>query len=350
LIPRDAPKPGAAGANTKTVNVALQGGGAHGAFTWGVLDHLLADGRLTFDGLSGTSAGAMNAALVVQGLVEGGRDAARGKLADFWSRIADAFASSALRPNPVERFLYGYDLTFTAGYLAFDAVTRTLAPMQFNPFDLNPLRDIIEDLVDPGTLHGCTQHRLFISATNVRTGRNRVFTEREVTIDALLASACLPHLYRAVEIEGEAYWDGGYMGNPALWPMVYHCTAPDIVVVEINPIHRPDVPATAPEIINRINEISFNTALMSEMRAIAFVQKLLDQGAVDPARYKRLNIHSINAEDAMARFNVSTKFNGDIGFLSELRELGREAARAWLTSSFDRIGNESSVDVRARYL
>ncbi len=337
-------------AGARLVNLALQGGGAHGAFTWGVLDHLLEDGRLAFDGLSGTSAGAMNAALVVQGLVEGGRDAARARLATFWGRIADAFACSPLRPNPIERFLYGHDLTFTAGYLALDAVTRTLAPAQFNPLGLNPLRDILEALIDPGVLHGCTQHRLFISATNVRTGRNRVFTEKEVTIDALLASACLPHFYRAVEIDGEAYWDGGYMGNPALWPMFYHCTAPDIVVVEINPIHRPDVPDTAPEIINRVNEISFNTALMSEMRAIAFVQKLLAQNAVDPARYKRINIHSINAEAAMARFNVSTKFNGDIGFLDELRELGREAARAWLATSFDKVGRESSVDLRTRYL
>jgi NTE family protein len=337
-------------AGTRLVNLALQGGGAHGAFTWGVLDQLLADGRLEFDGLSGTSAGAMNAALVVQGLIEGGREAARAKLAAFWGRIADAFACWPFRPSPIERFLYGHDLTFTAGYLALDAVTRTLAPAQFNPFGVNPLRDILETLIDPEVLHGCTQYRLFISATNVRTGRNRVFTEREVTIDALLASACLPHLYRAVEIEGEAYWDGGYMGNPALWPMFYHCTAPDIVVVEINPIHRPDVPDTAPEIINRINEISFNTALMSEMRAIAFVQKLLDQGAVDPARYKRLLIHCINAEEAMARFNVSTKFNGDIAFLGELRELGREAARAWLATSFEKIGVESSVDIRARYL
>lgn len=337
-------------AGTKLVNLALQGGGAHGAFTWGVLDRLLEDGRLAFDGLSGTSAGAMNAALVVQGLIEGGPEAARAKLAAFWGRIAQAFACSPLRPNPIERFLYGHDLTFTAGYLALDAVTRTLAPAQFNPFGLNPLRDILEALIDPDVLHACTQYRLFISATNVRTGRNRVFTEREVTIDALLASACLPHVYRAVEIDGEAYWDGGYMGNPALWPMFYHCTAADIVVVEINPIHRPDVPDTAPEIINRVNEISFNTALMSEMRAIAFVQKLLDQNAVDPARYKRVLIHSVNAEAAMARFNVSTKFNGDIGFLGELRELGREAARGWLASSFAKVGRESSVDLRTRYL
>jgi NTE family protein len=337
-------------ADSRIVNLALQGGGAHGAFTWGVLDRLLEDGRIAFDGLSGTSAGAMNAALVVQGLVEGGAEAARAKLAAFWDRIAEAFRCSALNPNPIERFLYGHDLTFTAGYLALDTLTRTLAPVQFNPLDLNPLREILEELIDPDTLHGCTQHRLFISATNVRTARNRVFTEREVTIDALLASACLPHLYRAVEIEGEAYWDGGYMGNPALWPMFYRCTAPDIVVVEINPIHRPAVPDTAPEIINRINEISFNASLMAEMRAIDFVQRLLDRGAVDPARYKRLFLHSINAEALMARFNVSTKFNGDARFLAELRDLGREAAGAWLASSFERIGRDSSVDLRARYL
>ncbi|WP_337876991.1 patatin-like phospholipase family protein [Elioraea sp.] len=332
------------------VNLALQGGGAHGAFTWGVLDFLLEDGRLGFDGLSGTSAGAMNAALTVQGLVEGGAAAARAKLATFWGRIAEAFERSPLRPNPIERFLFGHDLTFTAGYLALDALTRTLAPAQFNPLDLNPLRDILEDLIDLEALHGCTQYRLFVSATNVRTGRNRVFTEKEVTIPALLASACLPHLYRAVEIDGEAYWDGGYMGNPALWPMFYRCTAPDLVVVEINPIHRPEVPDTAPEIINRVNEISFNTALMAEMRAIAFVQRLLDQGAVDPARYKRLFVHSIHAEEAMARFNVSTKFNGDAAFLAELKALGRAAARAWLATAFDKIGRASSVDLRARYL
>lgn len=349
MHPAEAGGPAAA-TRLKTVNLALQGGGAHGAFTWGVLDRLLEDGRLLFDGISGTSAGAVNAAVLAQGWLEGGPEAARRKLEGFWRRIAESQLFSPLRATPFERALYGYDLTFNMGYQVFETLTRMFSPYQLNPLDINPLREVLEETIDEAALRTRAVHKLFICATNVHTGRARVFRHDELSTDVLLASACLPFLFRAVAIDGEHYWDGGYVGNPALWPMFGTCGAGDIVVVELNPIRRPEVPITAPDILNRLNEITFNSSLMAEMRAIEFVQRLLAEDRVEAGRYRRLRIHAIEDEGRMRGYNVSSKFNADWGFLRELFAHGRDTAGTWLARHFDKVGVESSIDVRARYL
>jgi NTE family protein len=286
----------------------------------------------------------------VEGGPEGGRDAAREKLRGFWRRVSDRQLLSPLNATPFERAIYGYDLTWSMGYQFFDQLTRLFSPYQFNPLDLNPLRDVLEETVNPARLRAAKGPKLFISATNVQTGRARVFRHDEISLDVLMASACLPFLFRAVRIEGEDFWDGGYLGNPALWPMFQACSSSDIVLVAINPIARPALPITAPDILNRLNEITFNAALVAELRAIDFVQRLLDEGRVEDHRYKRLYMHLIEDEPRMQTHNVSSKFNADWGFLQELFGQGRAAADTWLAASFDSVGKAASVDLRARYL
>jgi NTE family protein len=336
----------------RRVNLALQGGGTHGAFTWGVLERLLEDDRLDIDGVSGTSAGGINAAILVQGLAEGGREGAIRALSRLWRDVAVQLAASPLQNTPLEKVVWGYDLTYSVAYQAFDFLTRAFSPYQFNPFPIeyNPLRRVIADQLDTAILRRDPKAvKLFISATNVRTGKPRVFTRMEVDADVLMASACLPNIFRAVEIDGEAYWDGGYLGNPALWPLYHEGGAPDILIVQINAILRPELPTSPADIMNRLNEISFNASLMSEMRAIDFVQRLLEAGRLEQPRYRRIFLHCIDDEDRMRRFKLSTKLNGDWEFLQELRRYGREAADRFLLEHFDSIGRESTLDIK-RYL
>jgi len=337
----------------RRISLALQGGGTHGAFTWGVLERLLEDDRLEIDGLSGTSAGAINAAMVVEGLLEGGPEAAIAALDRFWRSIAAKLAISPLQATPFEKLIWGHDLTWSFAWRTFETLSRVLSPYQINPFPFgyNPLREALEESIDFERLRmEAKAPRIFVSATSVRTGKPRVFTRRELTVEVLLASACLPQLFKAVEVDGEPYWDGGYLGNPALWPLYDQGGPPDIVLVQLNPQFREEVPTTAFDIANRLNEITFNGSLMAEMRAIDFVQRLLDAGRLEQPRYRRLFIHVIEDEERMRRFKLSTKFNGDWDFLSTLRRYGREAADAWLREHFDKLGRESSVDIRARFL
>ncbi|HYF06738.1 MAG TPA: patatin-like phospholipase family protein [Acetobacteraceae bacterium] len=337
----------------RKVSLALQGGGTHGAFTWGALERLLEDDRIEIDGVSGTSAGAINAAMLVQGLMQGGNPAAIETLHRFWHDIGARLSASPLRALPWERAIWGHDLTYSIAWQTFDTLTRMLSPYQLNPFPLeyNPLRRALEEAVDLDLLHaeGRTP-RLFISATSVRTGKPRVFSRREVTVDVLLASACLPQIFKAVEIEGEPFWDGGYLGNPALWPLYEQGGPPDIVIIQLNPIVREEMPTTPSDIMNRLNEITFNGSLMAEMRAIDFVQRLLDAGRLEQPRYRRLFLHVIEDEERMRGFKLSTKLNGDWGFLSTLRQYGREAADRWIAEHFGKLGRESSLDIRARYM
>jgi NTE family protein len=331
----------------KTVNLALQGGGAHGAFTWGVLDRLLEDERLLLDGISATSAGAMNGAALIYGMADGGREGARELLRHFWQRISESARYTIFQPTPFDRLFGKHDLDHSPAYQAFDFMTRLLSPYQLNPTDANPLRDLLAELIDFERLQHVTTIKLYVSATNARTGKIRVFQPEEICADVLLASSCLPWLFRAVEIEGEAYWDGGYMGNPAMFPLLYGCQASDIVLVEINPIRIDDVPTTARAIMDRINDISFNATMMREMRTIAFVTQLLDQHRlIGKTRYRRIDFHMIEAEQQMGRFGVSSKFNLDWGFLTELFNLGRRTADNWLERNYDRLGRESTVDMQ----
>ena len=336
----------------KRINLALQGGGTHGAFTWGVLERLLEDERLAIDGVSGASAGAINAAVLVQGLADGGREGAIRALDRMWRDVAARLAVSPLRNTPFEKALWGFDLTYSVAYQTFETLTRVFSPYQFNPFpmEFNPLRQVLDDNLDWRRLRTDPKAvRLFISATNVRTGKPRVFTRAEISTDVVLASACLPNVFRAVEIDGEAFWDGGYVGNPALWPLYYERGAPDIVLVQINAIMRAELPTSATDIMNRLNEINFNASLMAEMRAIDFVQRLLDAGRLEQPRYRRIFLHVIEDEERMREFKLSTKLNGDWEFLQILRRYGREAADRFLAQHFDTLGKESTLDIQ-RYL
>ena len=340
----------ATSADVKTVNLALQGGGAHGAFAWGVLDRLLEDERISFEGISACSAGAMNAVVLAYGLTEGGREGAKTALANFWRRVSHSAMFSPLQPTLFDRMAHNHSLENSPAFLAFDLMTRMLSPYEFNPFNNNPLREVIEASVDFDRLRKGCAAKLFLSATNVCSGKVKVFENPEITVDAVLASACLPFMFQAVEIDGEHYWDGGYMGNPAIYPLIYNCGSSDVVVVHINPINRCEVPRSARDILNRINEISFNSSLMREMRAIAFVTQLIDDGQIKDKSLKRMLIHAIDAEEFMRELGVSSKLNPDWEFLTHLRDVGRESAGRWLTESFDKVNFESSVDIRKKYL
>jgi NTE family protein len=332
------------------VDLALQGGGSHGAFTWGVLDRLLEEEGIAFEGISATSAGSMNATVLAYGMTIGGREGAKTALRDFWRRVSHAALFSPLQPSLVDRLTHNHGLDNSPAHLVFDILSRVLSPYQLNPLNYNPLRNVLEAVVDFERLNRGSAIKLFLSATNVRSGKVRIFTCREVTSDAVLASACLPFMSQAVEIEGEAYWDGGYMGNPAIFPLIYHCESPDVVVVHINPMNRPEVPTSARDIMNRINEISFNSSLMREMRAIAFVSKLIEEGKLCDAEMRPMRIHAIEAEEVMQSLGVASKLNADWEFLLHLHEIGRERASAWLAGDFGRVGVGSSVDVHERYL
>jgi NTE family protein len=321
----------------KTINLALQGGGAHGAFAWGVLDRMLEDGRIEIEGISATSAGAMNAVMLAHGYEHGGPQGARAALANFWARVAHT--ASAF---PLEAFAPRFD--FSPMFPAFDVFLRLFSPYQFNPVNFNPLRAILEQCVDFARLRNTSRMKLFLSATNVRTGKVRVFRNAEITADAVLASACLPTVFQAVEIDGEAYWDGGYMGNPAIFPLIYDCQSRDVVVVHLNPVTRPDVPRTATEIINRSNEIAFNSSLLREMRAIEFITRLIDEGKITDGSVKRMLIHSVDAEGFMPSLGVNSKLNAGWEFLTHLKSLGQEKTADWIDANFEHLTVRSTAD------
>ena len=343
-----------ADAHRKPINLALQGGGAHGAFSWGAIDKLLEDGRLEIKAVSATSAGSMNAVVMAYGASIGGVTGARAKLEEFWrevSRLGHLY--SPVRTLPWEKWFEGVGIhsDVNPSFLAFDALTHMFSPYQLNPMNINPLRELLEKVVDFARLRECTvSPRLFLSATNVRTGKIKVFENKELSVDAVLASACLPYIFQAVEIEGENYWDGGYMGNPAIFPLIYHGASKDVVIVHINPIERAKLPTTAPEIFDRINEISFNSSLMREMRAIAFVSRMLGEERLDARRYKNMRMHAIRDDAEMASLGIASKLNPDWEFLCHLKAVGRRVAGGWLEHSFDKVGVESSVDLAATYL
>jgi NTE family protein len=337
--------------HTAAIDLALQGGGSHGAFTWGVLDRLLEDDTLVIDGVSGTSAGALNAAVLATGWAEGGRAGARTALRAFWMDVSaqpSAFGGGGFAAPPMAG-LAAFNLDLNPFYVWAQQFRRLLSPCQFNPLNTNPLRDLIERHVRPRVLNTGPLH-LFITATSVRTGQPRVFNRHDLSCEALLASACLPQLFRAVEIEGEPYWDGGYSGNPALWPLIYNTGALDLVLVQINPLERPGTPDTPAEIADRVNEITFNAGLVGELRAIAFVQKLVKTGAVKAGAYKNLRLHRVADEAGMAPLHASSKLNTDRAFLEALHALGHAAAERWLLEHRAAIGVRSTLDVHRSFL
>ena len=338
--------PGRRNSDHKGVNIALQGGGAHGAFTWGVLDRFFEDDRLWIDAISGTSAGAMNAVVAAAGMHENGAVGARDKLTEFWHEV-----SRASRISPIQRSWWAkatgdWSLESSPGFQWMNFVQRVASPYDMNPFQYNPLRTVLDRVVDFDRVRRCTDMGVFVSATNVETGRVKVFDRSELTLDSAMASACLPYMFHAVEIDGVPYWDGGYMGNPPLFPFFHGSPSNDILIVQINPIERPGTPRRAADIQNRINEITFNSALMHELRSIDFVRRLLDAGQLDETKYRRMNVHVIDLCPQIAKLDASSKLNAEWDFLLYLYETGRQIADSWMDSHFDAIGSHSSAEMR----
>ena len=327
---------------TRRIAVALQGGGSHGAFTWGVLDRLLQEPDFEIVGISGTSAGAMNAGILADGLRRGGAREARKTLERYWEDVGrmPGFASMAPPKFGAKR---KWHLDDNPVFLWNDVLVRLWSPYQTNPLNYNPLRPLLKRIDFDGLRNDPDAARVFICATNVRTGLRRVFENEELSTEVLLASAALPQVYQAVEIGGEHYWDGGYTGNPALAPLYLRTTATDIIVVGINPIVRAEVPRTARAIIDRVDEIGFNAAFMSEVAAIAFVEDLMKSRPAD-AKFRRLYVHGIG-DDALGSFGASSKMNNHPDFLRHLHALGNRAAERWLTENRNAVGSRSTVDL-----
>lgn len=334
----------------KTINLALQGGGSHGAYTWGALDRLLEEDKLVIEGISGASAGAMNAIALASGFTKNGRDGARAELSRMWEHISRENLFSPVRRTPFDMLIKNWSLKYSPSYMTLDLISRLSSPYQANPLGVNPLRIMLLQMMDFAAVRACEEIKLFISATSVRTGKSRVFRRPEINADVLAASSCLPTLYQAVEIDGEAYWDGGYMGNPVIWPLIYECQSHDVALIQINPLTRDEIPMTAPDINNRVNEIAFNASLVSEMRAIDFVARLVDEGALDPKTYRKMHMHRIHSEAKMDKLDASSKMNAEWGFIDYLRKTGYNAADNWLRAHWAKIGHESSVDIRHSYL
>jgi NTE family protein len=328
-----------------SVDLALQGGGAHGAFTWGVLDRLLQEDWLKIEGISGTSAGAMNAAALIAGHAEGGAPAARVKLETFWRAVSDASRLSPLQRNPIDVMLGRWTLDTSPFFIATDMMSRIVSPYDLNPGGANPLRDILAKAIDFKKIADAPI-RIFVTATNVSTGRGRVFRNADLSPDALLASACLPTMFQAVEIDGDIYWDGGYSGNPTITPLVRECESRDTILVQINPIVRKERPRTATEIANRLNEVSFNAVLLKELRMIALLRQNADAAEAEGARWAGMRIHRV-ASDMMTSLSASSKLLAEWAFLCLLRDEGRRAADAFLEHSAGDIGRRSTLDLDA---
>ena len=352
----------------RPINLALQGGGSHGAFTWGVLDKLLEDGRLSVEGISGTSAGAMNAVAMAHGLAHAAgkapaamRVSARESLNAFWQGVIDLGALTAslsqAQRGPLDLLFGGFGALSgepSASQMMTDAMTsfwsKTVSPYQSNPLDINPLKTLLEKLFDFERLAAFKQVKVFVVATAVSTGKAEVFSGKRLTAKAVMASACLPTVFQAVEIEGEHYWDGGYSGNPAIHPLIYQCVGRDIVLVQINPLKRAKLPTSAGDIMDRLNEITFNSALIAEMRAIDFVKRLLAEGKLDPARYKDVLMHRIDGGEVLNGYSASSKSATDAKLIHELHDLGRTCAAQWLQKKSVQVGLSSSIQIAQDYL
>jgi NTE family protein len=329
----------------RKINVALQGGGSHGAYTWGVLDRLLADDCIKIEAVSGTSAGAMNAVVMAEGLVEGGRVKAREQLADFWQRVAYRLPPGApgWDRSWTKTWEQAWGLDQGLGPAMISWWTQLASPYDFNPLNINPLRDALLREVDFDRVKNCKSLKLFVTATNVRTGQIKVFSGNEITADAVMASACLPSMFQAVEIGREFYWDGGYMGNPAIKPFFRNCDSSDVLLVQLNPIQRPEIPRTAWAISNRVNEISFNGPLLAELKQVEFVNKRLDLGEMQGTDYRQIFLHRVGGGDDLSTYPASSKLDSSIELITELRNLGYKAMDQWLTDNREHLGQVSTL-------
>lgn len=338
-------------AGRKKLNLALQGGGSHGAFTWGVLDRLLEEDCFDFDGIVGTSAGAMNAVTLAYGLKVGGPEKARECLKSYWDLMVKT-AAFAPWPSLIDRMIGDGNMKYSPAFAMGDALTRVMSPYQLNPMGINPIQPTIEHVVDFDALIELkdTGPKLFLCATNVMNGRVKVFSGDELSVKAVLASACLPFMYQAVEIDGEFYWDGGYMGNPPIFPIFYECECRDVMIVQITPIGLAELPKSATAIFDRINGLSFNSSLMREMRVVHFINGLVQKGFDDGGRLKEAFIHTIDAEDTMNKLGASSQANLDRTYITGLFELGRAKAEEFIAQHYDTVGVASSTDIEKKFL
>lgn len=327
------------------IELALQGGGAHGAFTWGVLDRLLQEPTLRVEGISGTSAGAMNAAVLASGFAVGGADGAREALTAFWRRVSDAALLSPLKRTPLDILLGRLSPGNSPALRAMEWTSRTFSPYELNPMGWNPLRPILEDSIDFNSLKS-SPVKVFITATCVNTGQPRIFHNDEASADALLASACLPQLFQAVEIDGKAYWDGGFSGNPTISPLVRECSANDTILVQINPVKRRRTPTTASAIASRVNEISFNAPLLKELQMIALLQQVADLGHCEGQLWARMRMHRIES-DYLNELDYASKMNAEWAALTALRDEGIKAADTFLAEKGHHLGKRASLDLSA---
>ena len=329
----------------KTIKLALQGGGSHGAFTWGVLDQLLEDERLHIEAVSGTSAGAMNAVALADGMARGGPAEARKSLEKFWSATSAAAQYSPIRRSIFDRFMGNWSLDTSPAYILMDHLSRIFSPYDTNPMNFNPLRDVVAGAVDFDAVNDARALKVFLTATNVRSGRPKIFRQPGIRLDCVMASACLPFLFKAVEIDGEAYWDGGYMGNPALFPLVDECEPGDLVLIQINPFYRPNIPQSARDIQNRLNEITFNAALLKELRSLAFLWEIIHHENLERERYRDARVHAIYDEETMLGLGVSSKVNAEWAFLTYLRDRGRKTTQDWLSAHYDDLGVRNTLSL-----
>jgi NTE family protein len=335
----------------KKVAIACQGGGSHGAFTWGVLDKLLEDGRLIIEGVTGTSAGGMNAVALAQGLAKGGPEQARNELRTFWERISESGKNSALNNRgPIDKFLKNYTMYNSPGFLIFDMLSRMFSPYELNPLKADPLRDVIMKTFDFDFIRAQEVCKIFLCATHVFSGRLKVFKTNEIKAECMLASACLPTIHAAVLVDGEYYWDGGFIGNPVFFPLIYDCETPDLILIQLNPSIRNKLPTTAREIADRLNEITNNASVLKELRAISLIGMLQDQKLLDEKAIKRIRIHAIEDEGAFQDLGWSSKLNTEWEFLEHLYKKGREAAAQWLKANFDAIGEHSTAPLKEHFI
>jgi len=335
----------------KHLALALQGGGAHGAFTWGVLDRLLDEKNLNLDGFVGISAGAMNATVLAYGLHAGGKSLAKELLEEFWKKASSYSFLSPLRPSWYDLAFGKYgNMDYSPGYMITEITSRFLSPYQVGNGDYNPLREILKELVDFERLKKCQTTQLFVCATHVQKGRAKIFGLSDISADAVLASACLPQLFKAVTINGEDYWDGGYMGNPPIFPLIDNTSVSDILLVQVNPVNIPETPKTAEEIKDRVHELSLNSSLMLEMQKITFVNQMLGEGINFQDKFRKIYVHNINPEKDIWDLNVSSKLNATWEFLLHLKKLGQKYADGWLEENYDKIGKESSCDIQKEFL
>lgn len=344
----------------RRVNLALQGGGSHGAFTWGVLDALLQDERIQFDGISGASAGAVNAVALAHGFAVAAhknsgtpnpREAARASLARIWQGVAAMGSLGSMADGISRMLLGGWPSDKVSTNFFSNAMNQWLSPYQSNPLDINPLRKLLQAEIDFPAIAALQLPKAFVSATHVNTGQAEIFSGKRLTLQAVMASTCLPTLFQAVEIGGQAYWDGGFSSNPSLLPLISECSSRDIIVVQINPLRRPEVPHTPHDIMDRVNELTFNASLLSQMRTIDFINRLLADGRLqEGAKYKSLLLHRIDGGEALENLPPSSKLSADGAMIEKLFEMGQGAAKRWLRRHFEALGLQSTVNIRRDYV